>query len=408
MRKKLPHLAALVLGIALLGIGGVGVQTAAAAEKGKNSAAMAKPLKEIQDLLKSRKYPEAIAKLQAARGLPGRTPYDNFLLSQFSYQAYVSTKDYENAGKAISESLESGFLEPAQSAKLTKALISIYTQLRNYDKVIDYGNRAIKGGFADEETYVLIGQAYYQRGDLKGSQRFWNSFIEEQEKGGRAVKEQSLQMLLSSCLKLKDEPCVTRSYERLVARYPKAEYWQNLMVSLRNTADDKSLLGVYRLMSEVDILSRSDDYTEMAQLAVEAGSPGEAQRVLEKAFSKNVFIVPREKDKNLRLLEAVKKKAAEGRAGIAALEAAAKTGDEDVAVGQQYLGYEMYDKAVAALQRGIAKGGLANRDGAQILLGIAQLRLHHRDEAVKAFKGAKGDPKLARLANLWVLRASQG
>jgi hypothetical protein len=42
-------------------------------------------------------------------------------------------------------------------------------------------------------------------------------------------------------------------------------------------------------MSEVDVLESPSDYNEMAQLALEAGSPGEAQKVLEKGFAANVF-----------------------------------------------------------------------------------------------------------------------
>ena len=50
-------------------------------------------------------------------------------------------------------------------------------------------------------------------------------------------------------------------------------------------------------MFDVDVLKRAGDYTEMAQLALEQGSPGEAQHVLEKGFQKGVFTDQRVKDR---------------------------------------------------------------------------------------------------------------
>ena len=41
------------------------------------------------------------------------------------------------------------------------------------------------------------------------------------------------------------------------------------------------------------------------------------------------------------------------------------------------------------------------------LLGIAQLKAGHKDDAMKTFKAVKGDPALERLANLWGLHAKQ-
>ena len=148
----------------------------------------------------------------------------------------------------------------------------------------------------------------------------------------------------------------------------------------------------------------------MASLAIEQGSPGEAQHILEKAFEKNVFADQRTQDKNKRLLESAKKAAASDLASLPKVEkdaAAAKTGDKDVALGLAYLGYQQYDKAAEALSKGLSKGGVRSEPEARLLLGIAQLKAGHKDEAVKAFHSVKGDAALERLANLWSLHAKQ-
>ena len=50
---------------------------------------------------------------------------------------------------------------------------------------------------------------------------------------------------------------------------------------------------------------------------------------------------------------------------------------------------------------------MQNEAEARLLLGIAQLGAGKKDEAQKAFKAVKGDPKLERMANLWSLHARQ-
>jgi hypothetical protein len=174
--------------------------------------------------------------------------------------------------------------------------------------------------------------------------------------------------------------------------------------------NDKSLLNTYRLANEVDVLKRPDDYTEYAQLAIEAGSPGEAQHVLEKAFQKNVFTDDRSKDKNKRLLASAEKAAQQDLQTLpkTAQDAdSAPTGDKNVGVGLAYLGYQQYDKATDALAKGVSKGGLKNDGEAHLLLGIAQLKSGHKEDAVKSFKAVKGDANLERIANLWTLHAKQ-
>ena len=76
-------------------------------------------------------------------------------------------------------------------------------------------------------------------------------------------------------------------------------------------------------------------------------------------------------------------------------------------MGLAYLGYQQYDKAADQLSKGLAKGGVKNEAQSRLLLGIAQLKSGHKDDAVKSFHAVKGDPNLERLANLWILHARQ-
>jgi hypothetical protein len=214
-------------------------------------------------------------------------------------------------------------------------------------------------------------------------------------------------LVLASCQKVNDNNCVTRLFEKLVVYYPKPEYWQNLLSALvQSDLSDEQKINVMRLQVKVGVMKKPSEYTEMAQIALDQGLPGEAQFILEQAFTNKLFKEQRDIDKNTRLLNLAKTTAAKDKAGLAAKEATAKaaaTGDADVQLGAAYLGYGENEKALEALKRGFTKGKLTNADEAGILLGIANLRVNNKAEAAKAFRTVKTDPTMTRIAKLWLL-----
>jgi tetratricopeptide (TPR) repeat protein len=84
--------------------------------------------------------------------------------------------------------------------------------------------------------------------------------------------------------------------------------------------------------------------------------------------------------------------------------AAAKNGDDMYKVGQLYFSAGDYAKAVDALRKALARGGLSDTDDGSMLLGIALVRGGKPAEAAKAFDAIK-DPAFAEVGRLWKLRA---
>jgi tetratricopeptide (TPR) repeat protein len=366
------------------------------------SKTFAKPLKEAQDAMKARKYDAAMAKLKEIQGMSGKSAYDEHLMHEMMGFLYFRANDFTAAARELEPGLNSGFLKPAEVPRRVKDLAVIHLRLKNSPKAIEFGQRAIKGGFADDTTYTVMEQAYYLKGNQKETMRFVNEYIDQQVKAGKTPKERSLQTLMQACTALNDNACQTRAMERLVSYYPKGDYWQNLLDSLfkevKETGTEATQLQLYRLAVEVNVLKDPEDYNEMAQLAMEQGAPGEAVRILEKGFASNVFADQRSKDKNTRLLAAAK---------LAKEASSDTTGNKDIALGMAHLSYQQYPQAVEAIQKGIKKGSLTDPAQAQLLLGIAQLKAANKDEAVKAFRAVKGDDKLKQLADLWTLHARQ-
>jgi tetratricopeptide (TPR) repeat protein len=403
MKRSIFGLSWCVLAIAVLG---TGVTEVAAQEKPKLTKAVQKSLAGAQEAIKKKSFAECVAKVREAEAIAGRNDDDNFAISELGSYCLLQQRDYSNAARYLEQSVASGKLAADQLPAKVRALAQINYQNKNYSKAIEYGQRAIKGGYADGDMYVLVGQAHYLSGDNKGAYRLMSDYVGGIESRGGTPKEQSLLLIFSACQKMQDAKCVSNTLERLVAKYPKEEYWKNLMVSLFNAGgSDRQTLQLYRLAVEVNAMPSGDRFIEMAQLNIEQGFPGEAQTTIEAALAKNAFASKVDTDRAGRILASAKTLVATDKASLAKDAAAAKTGERLVRVGEAQLTYGMYAQAVESMSRGIAAGGLKAPADANLVLGIAQYRAGNKAEAIKTFNGVKGDDGLERLAKLWSLRA---
>jgi Flp pilus assembly protein TadD len=410
-----------VIAVAASGVLAAGWTSSAAAQGagctggGRVSKQIAKQMSAAQDAMRAKKWQEVLTKTHEAEAIPGaKTQTDLYWMNEFRGFAYHNLKQDAEAARELESGLNSPCMPEAKKLDRYKSLAGIYSSLRNYPKVIDYGNRALKVS-RDPDMQVAVAQAYYQSGNNKEAVRVMNDLLNSMEQNNKVPKEQQLLLVQAACARANDNACVAKVFEKLVVNYPKTEYWQNLLSALRKLdTDDIQKLNVMRLSIHVNVMKDPEEYKEMAQLALEERLAGEAQSVLELGFTKKVFTDQRQIDVNTRLLNAAKKEAAADKSNIATSEGAARGaqfGSADIKVGAQYLAFGDAAKATELLQRGITKGGIAKGDPkekerideASMLLGIAYLRTNNKAEAAKAFRSVKNDPTMVRIAKLWLL-----
>jgi len=178
-------------------------------DKGKEpkhtvSKGEAKPLKAAQDAMTAKKYPEALTHLKEAEGVSGKTPWDEHLINEMYGYVYAHTGDLPNAEKAFEATLNDSFTEPGEIPGKLKVLAKVNYQLKNYEKAIDFGQRTIKAGIGDEEMNTIVAQSYYLKNDYKGTLGFVKEWVDSDLKKGKEPKEQTLNLILSSCIKLDD------------------------------------------------------------------------------------------------------------------------------------------------------------------------------------------------------------
>ena len=237
--------------------------------------------------------------------------------------------------------------------------------------------------------------------------------IQAAEKSGSVPAEDRINLLMNAAVRQKDVAAETFALERLVMYYPKKEYWVTLLSRLQRKPNfsDRLVLDTYRLSLATGSMSAANDYSEMAQLALQTGSGAEAKQVVDKGFAAGALGVGAEAERHKRLRALVDKRLAESaktRADDEAAALAAKDGNDMVSLGMNQVFEGQKAKGLQTMQQGIAKGGLKRPEDAKLHLGIAQLVAGDNAKAQATLKTVSGNDGTSDLARLWSLFARRG
>jgi thioredoxin-like negative regulator of GroEL len=393
---------------ALLLVGGaVAAQDALRPEVGK-------PLQVAQELIKAQKYKEALAKVRDAEAVPNKSAGESYLIERMRIAAASGAGDAELAAKSFEALKATGRLPAAEQVRMLESLAGSFYRAKDYPRTIVWGKRYLAEGGTNAQIRMLVIQSQYLSGDYAGAAKELVLEVQADDKAGRATPEDRLTLLLNAAQRANDAPAQTLALERLLAHHPKPAYWADALARLQRKPgfSDRLALDTYRLMLATGGMRNANDYMEMAQLAVQAGLPGEGQQVVDKGFAAGVLGTgtPAEADRHRRLKDLVARRAAEEKQGLAAREAqaaSARGGDELVNLGfsETFLGEQK--KGLALMEQGIAKGGLKRADDAKLHLGIAYLAAGDNAKAQAILKTVAGREGTADLARLWGLVARQ-
>jgi len=373
-----------------------------------------KPLQAAQDLIKAQKYKEALAKVRDAEAVPNRTANETFLIERMRIAAASGAGDAETAAKSFEVLKATGKLPAADQVRMLESLAGAFYRAKDYAKTVVWGKRYLAEGGTNGQIRTLVIQSQYLSGDYAGATKELVVEVQGDEKAGRAPAEDRLKLLLNAAQRVNDNGSYVMAMERLVTYYPKKEYWADMLgrVQRKPNFSDRLALDTYRLMLATGSMRNAADYMEMAQLAVQAGLPGEGKQVVDKGFAAGVLGTgaPAEADRHRRLKDLVAKRTEEEKQAMAARQAeatASKSGNDlvDVGFSQAFTGEPK--AGIALMEQGIAKGGLKRADDAKLHLGIAWLMAGQNARAQTVFKTVTGADGTADLARLWSLVARQ-
>jgi len=323
------------------------------------------------------------------------------MIEEMRGAAAAAAGDDAVAARAYETLLASGHLTGADEQRTSATLAGIYFQEKNYAQAIKVAQRYQKSGGTDPDMRTLLVQSYYLSNDCSSVVSMLKPGIDAQARAGHAPDESQLQLLGTCAQRVKDDTTYRGALEKLVAYHPKQSYWDDLFQSIRTKPGYSSALDIdtYRLRRATGSLTTADDYMQMTQLAIVAGTTAEGKQVIDQGFSSGVLGKDAGADREKRL-QALAAKRAQGPA-----DAANPVAPVDAAFNQVFAG--LTKQGLAGMEAAIAKGGLDHPDQAQLHLGVAYYIAGDKAHALQAFRAVKGTDGSADLARLWVLVASK-
>ena len=381
--------------------------SASAQEKQTARPQIGHPVEQAAQLLKERKYPEALAKLAQADAVPDKTPYERYVIEGTRAAIDLSSGDNPGAIKALEAVLATGLLPPQDGLVRIEALVRLHYQVKDYPQVIAEADRYYQQGGTSDEPRLLTAQVYYLQSDFADAARVIGAILQNDDKSGKKPEENLLLMLLNSDYQQKDEPGRIAALERLIALYPKPQYWVDLLAAVARHPgfSDRLALDLDRLRVATGAMTKADEYMEAAQRALLAGVPGDAVALLRKGEAAGIF-AGTAAEREQRLADLASHQAAADEKTLAQQESEASAAPNGLAaekLGEAYASYGQYDKAIAAYQRALQKGGLQHPDDARLHLGIAELASGQKARARASLGGVAGADGTRELARLWLI-----
>lgn len=375
-----------------------------------------KNLGKANELLQKQAYQEVLELLDKTDAMASKTPGDQFYIDYFRAQSLARLERLAEAAPYYEKVITSGLVPEERLLNELGLVARIAGGLdpRNWAKAAEFGSRylAVKGD--DRGMLELVTIAHYQAGKpdrCEQSLKYGRGALEAARTTGEKPAEGVLQ-ILQRCADSSGDAAGSIGYAtELVRNYPKEDYWGTAATLMLRDAEksDARTLEVLRMVLALDLMGTAGGYIQLAQLASDAGLPGEAESAIRQGLASGRFDNPADKARGDKLLAEASAAVAVDRKELPALEAEARKapkGDSDLLLAEAFLSYGETDKAVEAAQRGLAKG-VKNANDANLLLGKALFAASKGPEAAAAFgKVAGGDYQA--LAALWAILATEG
>jgi tetratricopeptide (TPR) repeat protein len=362
----------------------------------------------VQKLVTEQKWDEVLAALPALEALPDLTPDDRRIIFTWRMQANKGKGDQDGLAATYEAYLASGLPAPELLPQLNQVLAAHYNGKKDVPKTIQFYQRYVE--LTPNPTgaeYETLGRLNLQVKDFGAAAGWLTKAIDSANAKGTPPLETWYQLRDRCYLELQDKEKRLANLEELTKRFPKREYYSRVIaLYAQATSEDRIvLIHILRLASIDQGLASVGEYLNYADTAMIIGSPGEAQRSLEKGMAEG--IVPKA-GSNQQVLQEAKNNVALDRKSLPNDEKnAAKNpkGEVDVKIGLGYYSLGDTAKAVEAVKRGLAKGGVKRVDDANMLLGAALVGQGNLADAKAAFAAAAAAPGanayVARTAALW-------
>jgi tetratricopeptide (TPR) repeat protein len=368
---------------------------------------VAKPLQAAQDALKAGQLESALSLSQQLLATTGITPAEKPLIQRTLAVAALQAKNFPLAVSTLESLIQEmpGETPAAQKIPLIESLLNASQQAQDFARVVTWARTYLKleGSNPSVRPVLIQTLSVLKRHDEVIQE------VKEKMRLDEAAKlktpESELRMMAVSQRQLKDDGGYNNTLKLLLENYPSKAYWAELIPRLARQANFNARydLDLYRLLELTGNLEDAIEYVDMANLALKAGLPAEAARVVEQGYSAGLLGKGGDAANHQKLRLQIQQRLTEDDKALPALEKSAKDANALASLADVHGAKQKWDLAQVNYGKALAMGGLRREAETRLHAGIAFYKLGQKAEAIKMWNSVQGDATAVELAQMWKL-----
>ena len=371
--------------------------------------AVGRPLQQAEADMRRRAFPRAMAEVNAADAVGGKSAYETYVIAQLRAAIAQQSGNLPAAISADDALIASPRTPETEKTRLLTAEAGLAYTAHDYPRAVTALERYFKAGGNDPQMHTLLIQSYYLQRDFPNAARAQQRQIAAEERAGQRPTENQLNLLASVQTQSHDLNGFNETMVQLVRFYPKPLYWAQLVHGLQTNPDipDRLQYDIDRIRLAVGLLSSTADYMDMTELAVQQGYPVQAQRIMAQGYATGALGRDAGAPREARLKALVDQAVVDLRNNLAVQQKSAEAapyGDDLVKLGSNLVDLGQSAAGLAMMRRGLAEPKLLLPDDARLHYGLANDAAGQKPQAIAVLKGVGGTGPVHELAELWMLK----
>ena len=360
-------------------------------------------LAKAQEKMDADDYAGAKRELEQVRGLGDLNSYERGQILYFSGLIEYQQDNLAAAIRIFEQVVALPELPQGFRTDTMWALVQLAMAAEQYRKVLEYGNEWLRTAENPSgDPFYLLAVAHFQLKEYRKTVEMMDRAIQIAERDGAFAREDWYGLLRAGLHELGDTRRLRSVLEKLVARWPKKEYWLHLSTIYGELNEERKQIAALEAIYEAGWMTRENEVIQLAQLYMQGGGSFKGARILEEGMESGLV---QRNERNYRLLAQAWMQAQDDRRSIEPLREAAQRssdGQLHIQLAQSHLNLYEYNECVEAARTAISRGGLRRPGHANIVLGTCLLELKRYDQAREAFRAARSDSSTRTSADRWI------
>jgi tetratricopeptide (TPR) repeat protein len=364
-----------------------------------------KSLQAAQEAMRTGQFENAISLAQQALSMPGITPDERPVIQRTLAVAAIQGKNFTLAIstlEALLQELPEG-TPSAQKLPLIESLLGASQQAQDLARLASWGRSYLKleGGNPSVRPVVIQTLSVLNRHEEVIQE------VKEKIRLDEAAKvktpENDYRIMAFSQRQLKDDAGYNSTLKTLLQNYPRKGYWSEAIARLGRQANFSGRfdLDLYRLLETTGNMQDTVEYVDMANLALKAGLPAEAARIVELAFEAGTMGKGSDAANHQKLRLQIQQRLAEDEKALPAIEKSAKDANTLASLANVYASKQKWNQSNDFYNKALAMGGLRREAETRLHAGLVLSKMGQKAEAVKMWDSVQGEATAVELAQLW-------